>query len=244
MEPVNEPLHVQVEHLLLQKIESGEYGVGDLLPKELDLMQHYGVSRITIRRALQSLTDAGYLKRIKHKGTFVQPQKIEEPLLKIQSFTQEMLHAGQLPTTKNVALCVESAGGDAAKELQLCGGEPVLHLERVRCVHGEAIVLFDTYLPYGLGLPKEAQAYHGSLYALLRQHGAAVKKIRQYMGAALADARLAHSLPCAEGDAVLLLRRTGFAQNGTPVEYTVGRYLGERYEYYFELDETKEDKHA
>lgn len=240
----SQPLHIQLERLLLQKIESGVYCVGDALPKEMELVEQYGVSRITVRRALQSLTDAGYLKRIKHKGTFVQPRKVEEPLLKIQSFTQETLRSGRLPTTQSAALHTEAVGTEAAKELGLCPEDTVLHIERVRCIEGEPVVLFDTYIPCSIALPQDCSVYYGSLYALLLQHGIAIRRIRQHMGAATADTRLTRYLPCAEGDAVLVLRRTGFSQTGEAVEYTVGRYLGDRYEYYFELDESGEEKYG
>lgn len=237
------PLHIQLERALLKRIESGEYGAGDVFPKEMDLVEEYGMSRITVRRALQSLTDAGYLMRTKRRGTFVQPQKVKEPLLKIQSFTQETLETGNLPATQSVTLSIGKVSLEIAAELLIAPEVEVLHIERVRCIQGAPVVLFDTFIPCALELPRQTEAYYGSLYALLRDQGVEIKKIRQHIGAALADARLAALLPCEEGDAVLVLRRTGYSQAGAPVEYTIGRYLGDRYEYYFELDETKEDHH-
>ena len=88
----SEPLYQQLEQTLKAKIEHNQWHKGDKLPTELELSRQYDVSRITIRKALDSLVKSGYIVRRSGKGTFVTNEKIQRPISGASSFT-EICHA-------------------------------------------------------------------------------------------------------------------------------------------------------
>jgi GntR family transcriptional regulator len=233
------PLYIQLKELIKEEIESGIYKPGDMIPRELEYQEKYNLSRITVRQAIGTLVDQGFLKRTKGKGTEVLSPKLIEPLLKIKSFTEEMKENGLMHYTKYANIMITKAFGEVSKQLLLPEGEEVYKLRRIRCVKDTPIVLFDTYLLRSLDIDLNNEIYFGSLYEYLERHNdLEIKKVVQRITAATADKELSKLLHCSVGDAILILKRQGFDNNGRLIEYTIGKYVADRYEYYLEIDET------
>ena len=87
-----QPLYFQIKQIFKEKMESGQYKIGEVLPSERELQKIFKVSRITVRQALNELVSEGYLSRKRGKGTFVIPHKIEEELSVIKSFPKKCLN--------------------------------------------------------------------------------------------------------------------------------------------------------
>lgn len=230
-------LKEQLTSLIKKDIELGIYKNGDMLPREIDYQEKYNISRITVRTAIGDLEAKGYVKRVKGKGTIVQALKVSEPLLKIEGFTEEMKVKGIIPTTKSAHVIITKAFGEVAKKLELEEGTPVYRIDRIRCINGLAVVAFETYIKTSVTLELEDALYYGSLYNYLEtKHQIKVQKIAQSLTADLADKELAIALECAIGEPILVLSRMGYDLGYQIFEYTKGRYVAKRYEYYFEME--------
>ncbi len=226
----------QLVDIIKTEIENGTYKVNDLLPREIDYQEKYNVSRITVRSAMAKLQNLGYIEKIKGKGTFVKSQKITEPLLKIESFTEEMKQKGVIPTTKNANISIIGADEECAKVLNIPVNTPVYKLTRIRLINDTEIGLFTTYLKTDFPLTLDNNVYNNSLYAYLNSQNIFINKIKQYISASSAKKDMLESLNCKKNEPILVLRRIGFIDDSqNPYEYTIAKYIGSRYEYYFEL---------
>ncbi|MGL4344998.1 MAG: GntR family transcriptional regulator [Cellulosilyticaceae bacterium] len=231
-------LKEQLIAIIEEEIESGVYGEGDLLPREIDYQEKYDISRITVRAAIGELEQRGYVERIKGKGTLVKTTKVSEPLLKIQGFTEEMKSKGIVPSTKFAHIELTKASSQCAKILEIPEGMPVYLLTRIRCINELPVVRFKTYIKATVNMGLEDNLYYGSFYEYLHQeYGITVKKIKQIITADLADQTLQQQLTCDKGDPILLLKRIGYDQHNQVFEYTECSYVAKRYEYYLELEE-------
>lgn len=225
------PLYAQIREALRLAIRSGDLAPGTPIPTESDLQHTFNVSRQTVRQAVQSLVTEGYLVRSRGKGTFVLQRRIEEPLPKLVSFTQEMRSRGAEPSTRSVAVVWTAPGPVVREALRVDDGAQVLKVERVRCADGTPLVVLRSYLPRWVGLTGQ-EDFTGSLYELL-QHRLGLKfgKAFQYIEAEQAGARLARSLEVPPRSPVLVLRRTLYAEDGRPIEHVEGFYRADRYRY-------------
>jgi len=237
-----EPKHAQLRALLVTLCATG-LAPDAAIPSERELMVTHGVSRATVRRAVESLVAEGVLRRVQGKGTFVAPPRVQSHL-HLASFTQDMRRRGKEPATRVVRVGSEVPPPAVAARLGLRDGAPAWLVERVRLASGEPMA-FETgwYSPVLLpGLDRHDLA--GSLYELFAsQYGLRVDTAEQTVRAELADAALAHHLDVATGDPVLAfdrLSRTG----DRPLEHVVSHYRGDRYELHVLLDRTMPDEAA
>lgn len=234
----SKPLYIQLSEQIKQDIKNGTYKPGDMIPKELEYQEKYNLSRITVRQAIKILVDEGYVKRTKGKGTEVIPPKIVEPLLKIKSFTEEMKEKGIAHSTQTASILITKAFGEISDQLNLKEGSEVYKLRRIRCSKNTPIVLFDTYLIRSLDMDLDNNIYLGSLYEYLdKNKNTQIKKVVQRITATTADKKLSNLLNCSTGDPILILKRQGFDADGVLTEFTIGKYVAERYEYSLEIRE-------
>lgn len=237
-ETIKKTLKQQLIDIIVQEIESGVYQVGDILPREIDYQETYGISRITVRAAMAELENRDYVHRIKRKGTVVKSKKVSEPLLKIEGFTEEMKKRGIIPTTKDAYITVVEADKECSQALGIEEGTPIYELTRIRCINNVPVALFRTYLMYDLGVSLQNKDYQHSLYDYLRtHHQITMSKVKQSLSASVADEMMSYMLRCSKGEPILVLKRIGYTQTSDqPIEYTIAKYVGSRYEYYFELE--------
>lgn len=148
--PVNRsnrvPLYAQLEATLRTQISSGSLKPGDWLPSEAELGQRYGISRITVRAALQQLEEDGLVERQAGKGTQVKASEVE-PWSCLTSFTQQMMRIGRVPRTKLLKVKTIVLDPELKSTLQLKPGEPAVLIERLRLVDEEPAALMRAYIP-------------------------------------------------------------------------------------------------
>lgn len=206
--------------------------VGAPLPAERSLAQRLGVSRMTLRRAVDELVDLGLLHRRQGSGTYVAEPKITQSLA-ASSFTQDMRARGLEPGARVVRFDRGPADAELASELGIAPGARVLRIARVRTADGEPIALeelaVDAALVPGLR-PEDLEA--ASFYDLLRRrYGHRIAGGEQTMEAAALDGDAAKLLGVPKGSAAFLLQRTSKDEGGRVLEFVRSHYRGDRYRF-------------
>jgi len=231
------PLYYQIKTRLLEAIEGGQYRVGEQIPSERELTARYGVSRMTARQALVELESQGYLQRVQGKGTFVSIPKLDQPLLALTSFTEDMRRRGMEPGSQLIAADEIAAGKRVGQALGLGDTEVVFRVERLRLANGQPMAVETAHVPAVLcpGL-LQTDFSAQSLYAVLRErYGHQPVKARQSLEAVPVGSREAKLLGLWEGAPVLLMERVARDAAGVPIEYVRSLYRGDRYRFTTEL---------
>ena len=143
------PLYFQLEKLILEEIDNGNYPVGSMIPTEMELSQMFGISRTTVRQAISDLVREEHLYRIKSKGTFVaHPKLVQGFIQSIQSFDDDVRSTGRTPSTEVLDLKLVELEPEVAQLMELPAGTKAIYLYRKRFADDEPIVRVETYLPY------------------------------------------------------------------------------------------------
>lgn len=228
------PKYFQLREILLDQIER-ELTVDAPIPSERELSQRHGLSRMTVRQAVDHLVAEGRLYRVPGKGTFVARPKIDMPL-GLTSFTEDMRARGHAPGARDLARRTVPAPGTVARQLGVEPHTPVHVIERLRIADGTPMAIERSHLPAALAPDLLAEPLDGSLYAVLRdRYGVVLDSGEQIIGAGIADSGDAGLLDLPAGSAVLLLERRSYA-TGRAVEYTVSTYRADRYQLHAALE--------
>ncbi|WP_307808387.1 GntR family transcriptional regulator [Streptomyces oryzae] len=228
------PLYFQLSQQLESAIERGRLAPGSLLGNEIDLAGRLGLSRPTVRQAIQSLVDKGLLVRRRGIGTQVVHSQVKRPM-ELSSLYDDLEAAGQRPATQVLRQDVEEATAEVAAALAVPEGTEVLLVERLRLAHGEPMAHMRNHLPADLISPKAAELETTGLYRLLRGAGVTLHSARQTVGARVADAAEAQLLAEDEGAPLLTMQRTTYDDTGRAVEYGSHLYRASRYSFDFQL---------
>lgn len=226
------PLYFQVAQHLENLIESGELPAGSRLDNEIALADKLGLSRPTMRRAIQHLVDRGLLVRKRGVGTQVVHTKVRRPL-ELTSLYDDLAKTGRKPYTDVLSFGVEPASGAVAHALGLAEHAEVYAIERLRYADDEPLALLHNYLPAALlTLTKEDLEAHG-LYDILRRAGITLKVASQTIGARAATSAEAKALHETRGASLLTMSRTAYDDHGRAIEY--GDHVYRASLYSFEL---------
>lgn len=231
-----QPLYSQLETILRNMIEHGEYNKGDIFPTEKMLMEEYEVSRVTVRQALASLTQGGYIKCSRGIGTTVIYEKIDEHLKRVISFTEEMK---QHSITMSTSFCkIEKVRPVkmAAIALGIVETSQCYRLSRVRCVDEIPIVYSITYLKELVELPMDSRYYMESLYQYLREaYGIVIARGQDTLEAVLSTKEIREFLKVDAQLPLFKRVRKTYLADGEIYEYSVCYYPGNRYKYTVDL---------
>jgi GntR family transcriptional regulator len=231
------PLYYQLKEKLTQTIREGELPPGSLMPSERELSDRYGISRMTVRQALGEMVKEGLLVREQGKGTFVAEPKIDQGLLRLTSFSEDMRSRGMKPDSRIVAVYAQEAAQPVASALALEGNLKVLVLERVRLADGKPMAYEVSHLPLARFPELEHEELHSvSLYTLLEEkYGLTIKFARQVIEVGLSDRSNSEKLGIAVKSPVLLIERVTFDADDRPFEFVKSVYRGDRYKLQVEL---------
>lgn len=228
------PLYYQLAQQLEGAIADGRLAAGGLLGNEIELAARLGLSRPTVRQAIQSLVDKGLLVRRRGVGTQVLHSKVRRPL-ELSSLYDDLEAAGRHPSTTVLANDLRPATAAVAAALGVTAGAEVQYIERLRAADGEPLALLRNHLPVGLlDLSGERPAATG-LYRMMRGAGITLHSARQTVGARLATADEAGPLGESEGAALLTMERTTYDDTGRAVEFASHLYRATRYAFDFQL---------
>src|SRR5213592_4018828 len=149
-------------------------GVGSAIPSERQLSASLGVSRLTLRAAVDDLVREGYLVRRRGSGTYVQHPKIAQELT-MTSFSEDMRRRGMVPGSRTLSLSRHLAGARLGRFLQVSPSEQILVIKRLRLADGETMAIETLHLPQSLVPGLEPGDLDGSFYELVRdRYGVAI----------------------------------------------------------------------
>ncbi|MFW8051654.1 GntR family transcriptional regulator [Vagococcus fluvialis] len=235
----NIPLYSQIARELRENIRNGDWVEGQRIPTEMELCDIYHVSRITIRKAIEEITQENLLVREKAKGTFVNhysPEKTNH-LTFIKSFTQEMKEQGKIASTINANVTKMIADHNIATQLKISVGDDVLCLKRTRGSDGEFLAYFVTYIPYQFPFSLDSKDYYGSFYDYLATFNIFPTKQSEYVEAIIANTHLQHVLKLKKSEPILKRVRFTTDSQLNFNEYTECFYIGSKYKYYLDFRE-------
>lgn len=228
------PLYFQVAQHLESAISSGQIPPGTHFDNEIALADRLGLSRPTMRRALQHLVDKGLIVRRRGIGTRVVQPKVRRPL-ELTSLFDDLTGTGQEPTTQVLGCETVEAGPAVAEKLAVDEGTAVIRIERLRCTRELPIAHMTNFLPVGLVDFNVDDLERRGLYELLRTNGVRLHSAIQTVGARKASAAEARLLGEPRGAALLTMQRLSFDDHGQIVEWGDHVYAASRYAFEINL---------
>lgn len=228
----SQPLYLQLQRALRDAIERGALSPDDALPSERQLAAELGISRITVRKALDGLAEQGLLVRRHGSGNFV-GGRIEKNFAKLTSFSEDMRARGLVPSSQWLRRAVGRVTPDEAIRLALSPGAEVLRFHRLRFADQEPMAL--EYCTIVGGVLSGLEAVGDSLYEALERAGNRPVRALQRLHALLLDAEQAQLLAARPGDAGLLVERVGYLRDGRAIELSQSYYRGDTYDFVAEL---------
>ncbi|MGC1211114.1 MAG: GntR family transcriptional regulator [Micromonospora sp.] len=222
------PLYFQVAEQFAAAIQRGELAPGDRLDSELQLADRLGLSRPTVRQAIQHLVDKGLIVRRRGVGTQVVRGQVRRGV-ELTSLHDDLARAGRQPSTSVLELATVACPVDVATALGVTAGSEVQHLRRLRFADGEPLAVMENWLPLDpVRLTLDALQARG-LYAILRAAGIRVRGAQQRIGARAATGAEAQMLGERRGAPLLTMTRTAYDDHGRYVEHGAHIYRASRY---------------
>jgi GntR family transcriptional regulator len=229
------PLYRQLTRRIAEAIESGALKPGQSLPPERELATLTGLSRVTVRKAVHSLVEAGRLIQRRGSGTFVAPrvERVEQALSLLTSFSEDMERRGKTVRSVWLSRSLQAPSPDEMMALGLTAHDQVARLERVRLADEVPLAIERAALPTAI-LPDPA-AVEASLYATLAERGLRPVRALQRISAANLGVRDAELLEVPVGAAGLRIERVSYLASGRVVEFVRSLYRGDAYDFAAEL---------
>ncbi|MEM7049236.1 MAG: GntR family transcriptional regulator [Acidobacteriota bacterium] len=225
------PLYYQLGTILREQILSGRYAPGEKLPTEADLVNGYGVSRITVRQALKSLEEEGMIRREAGRGTFVNADVAPPEMLQMDGSLDDLISMGLATSVKLVDLRHVSATRKDRETFGLREGAQVVQCTRVRYYQDKPYSYIVNRLPAHLADRFEDHNWEsGSILQFFEEKlGLDLKEAEQTVRATLADALLAKALDVRVGAPLLSVDRVVLTRSGSAVERVHTYYRGDIY---------------
>ncbi|GAA3012538.1 GntR family transcriptional regulator [Tetragenococcus solitarius] len=231
------PLHKKIRMDLLEKINNGFYQENDTIPTELELSEQYGVSRPTVRQAVQALVNEGYLERRKKRGTIVKKTKIKQEFTHvIESFDSEMNRKGISPKTNVLNFSIEHANEEVSENLNIEPNKEVYKLVRLRYAGEDPLVTVTTYIPKEM-FPKLEEVDFSTqlLYNVFKEFNYPIQSVSRKLEVIKADETTSDLLNIEENDPIFYFHTQGFTHDKIAIEYSISKYRGDINYFVFEI---------
>lgn len=226
------PLYLQVVQRIATSIELGQWPGGGVLPGERALCEELQVSRTTLRKAIQVLTERGLIVSRQGSGNYVS-QQVTQGLTRLTSFSDDMRARGWAPGARVLSAGVHPADTLEAAALHLSARDRVVRLVRLRMADGVPLAL-ERAVVSAQSLP-DPSVVGSSLYAALDARGLRPVRAVQHLRAAAALPADAEHLGIEVGMPVMHTVRNSFLADGRPIEFTRSVYRGDRYDFVVDL---------
>lgn len=224
------PLYYQLSQEIEGAIASGELRPGDRIETEVDLSERYGLSRPTVRQAIQELVNKGLLVRRRGVGTQVVHAQMRRPV-ELTSLYDDLARAHHSPATTVLKLERQGADPHVAGELNIAEGTEVVLLERVRFTDGHPLAVMHNWLPGDLLDATAEELEATGLYEILRRSGVQMRIANQRIGARAATGAEARLLSVKSGAPLLTMTRWTFDDTGRAIEYATHSYRADSYSF-------------
>jgi GntR family transcriptional regulator len=225
------PLYAQLSDLLRDEIATGGLQPDARLPSERVLCDRYGVSRITVRKALSELAHEGLIYTSVGKGTYVAESTLNEELRPLSSFSDDIRRRGMTPSSRVLAAALVQADDILADRLQVPWGTETIKLHRLRLADGVPIAIQVTHLPHHLcpGLLRYDLASRSLFDVLRAEFGLLLTQAETVIGASIAQEEEARLLELESPAALLISEQTTYLEGGRIIEHTRSIFSAERY---------------
>ncbi len=227
--------HVQVREYVRGLIQGAD--PGSPAPSERELVQHFGVARMTVRQALDALVSEGLLERIPGRGTFVARAKIDVQV-RLSSYTEEMARRGMKPASRTLLARLEAAGPGVARALEINEGDKVVHWQRLRLADDVPMCIEDAFLAESLLPAFLENPLPESLYTELQRRDLLPSWGEDSVDAAVARPEEAELLGISTGSPLLRIARRAFSGN-LAVEVSRSTFRADRYTLWVPLSRPK-----
>lgn len=234
----NAPLHKVISDWIRGEISASRLKVDDKLPSENELAHQFDVSRLTVRRALQTLEQDQLIFRSQGLGAFVKAPMPKKKLLNLNSFNEDLTDSGMNPSSKVLQKIIATPPDHVRVILGLDTQKKVVQLDRLRLGDSRAFAFDRTWLPVFYGqLIDDKDLSTTSIYDILEnEYNIPILKGCNRFDAANADAHIATHLGVAENTALLLIRRISYT-TGNKIVFYQERYLRtDRFVYEMQLE--------
>ena len=225
------PAYARMYDALKKDIFNGEYGVGDFIPSEPELEKRFGVSRTTVRKAVDLLSREGLLSAKQGQGTRVLDYKTSQNLNTVSSISETLRKKGYEVTSRGMQIDFAQASHSVAKQLGVEDGHKVIRIQRIQLADGRPVVIMRNFiLPEKVpGIEKYINKF-SSLYKFLEdRYSINIDSARDRISARCADFEESAMLNIELGSAILYMRRVTF-DHGEPVTADRLSIVGDKYE--------------
>ena len=224
------PLYFQVAQELERAISSGTLVAGSKLPNEISLAENLGLSRPTMRRAIQELVDKGLLVRKRGVGTQVVHGEVSRPV-ELTSLFDDLKRNGANPRTQLLIKELVPSDDRVSSELDMPLAGQVLHLRRLRFANGEPLAILENYLPPELAEISESDLEKHGLYQLMRSRGVHIKVAKQRIGARSGTVEECRLLTERRSSPLLTMDRSTYDDSGRSIEWGHHVYRASQYSF-------------
>lgn len=226
------PLYRELSDRIGRQIEGGDLSPGAALPPERTLAELHGVSRVTVRKAMEQLSSRGLIEQRRGAGTFV-ARRVSQPLSVLTSFSEDVAARGMVAESRLVHSGVGRASPEEVIALALAPGHPVTRITRLRSADGQPLAL-EAATVLNEALP-DPSLTSDSLYAALADRGMRPVRAVQRLTAIAIDPYAADLLEVQPGAPALLITRIGYTAEDRAVEFTRSTFRGDRWDFVAEL---------
>ena len=210
-------------------------GVGTAIPSERQLSVDLGVSRLTVRAALDDLAREGYLVRRRGSGTYVQQPKISQQLT-MTSFSEDMRRRGMVPGSRTLSLTRQLAGPQLGRFLHVSPGEEIVVVKRLRLADGVSMAIETLHIPASIVPGVTPKELEGSFYELLRsKYGIEIASGIQAIEPTVTNEEESAALGVPLHSPAFLFERTSRDGDERTLEFVHSIYRGDRYRIVTEL---------
>ncbi|QRG70051.1 GntR family transcriptional regulator [Brevibacillus choshinensis] len=212
------PLYIQLMEVLKEDVNRGVYKVGQQLPPEGELCEMYGVSRITTRRAITELVEAGILQRQQGKGTFVTASKLKRELIAVNGFSEFLTQTGKMPQPRIISTTILEVDEAIAAPLQIPPGTSTLQLKRLHYVNDTPLVWETVYYPLTRfpDLEKHIAESISTYQVLKKYYDIQPASNLKTLNVIMATQEEAQLLRCSIGSPLYQIDKVAYDEQGTP----------------------------
>ncbi len=227
------PKYIKIAENIRQEIDSN-LSVGEKTYSEKEIMDKYGVSSTTARKALEVLRNEKIVERIQGKGTFVIHKKVMRSLRKIVSFTENMERQNIIPSTKMLEKEILNDYTKYHKKLQLSPGDKILKLKRLKFGNGVPLAIDYRYINLKYCPDIFEKDLNSSLYKIYSHYNIKIAHSTQYLELVFMDKENAKLLNCKTGDSAIYIEGLLSLENYELIEYEENLWNGRICRFQFE----------
>jgi len=230
------PLYLQVKNTIVEQINSGKIKPGDKLPTEIELEKEFSVSRPTIRHALSEMENEGYLSRHRGIGTIVRHKSFQKDILQLSSFSETIQQMGKVPSHNILSVNIVDPPNRIANYFAGIEPKKVWCVKRLCFADSEPFSINHLYLPPELGFSLQDFYQMKSFYDFIRERFDLIPSYaNETITASAANDEMSELLQIEEGEPLLDIWRTTYAEDGQLIEVVHIFYIASRFEYQLQL---------